>query len=80
MVAQTSASTAAIHSANFDLPGADHFCHPTAFDTALAAAHELAATKEQEKDEDSLITSVYLEKTQMPSEIPQKITITVDFG
>jgi hypothetical protein len=31
------------------------------------------------KDEDSLITSLYLMKYQMPAEIPKKITITVDF-
>ncbi len=31
------------------------------------------------KDEDSLITSVYLVKSQMPADIPRKITITVDF-
>ena len=31
------------------------------------------------KGEDSLVTRLYLTKTQMPSEIPQKITITVDF-
>jgi hypothetical protein len=31
------------------------------------------------KDEDSLITSLYLMKSQMPAEIPRKITITVDF-
>ena len=30
-------------------------------------------------DKDSLITHVYLEKSQMPTEIPRKITITVDF-
>jgi hypothetical protein len=31
------------------------------------------------EDEDSLITSVYLIKSQMPAEIPKKITITVAF-
>ena len=31
------------------------------------------------KDEDSLITSVYLIKSQMPAEIPKKITVTVEF-
>ncbi len=31
------------------------------------------------KDEDSLITSVYLVKSQMPAERPSKITITVEF-
>jgi len=32
------------------------------------------------EDMDSLITSVYLQKSQMPAEmIPRKITITVDF-
>jgi hypothetical protein len=32
------------------------------------------------KDEDSLVTSLYLKKSQMPTEmIPRKISITVDF-
>jgi len=31
------------------------------------------------QDEDSLITSVYLKKSQMPADIPRKITVTVDF-
>ena len=31
------------------------------------------------KDEDSLITSVYLVKAQLPAVIPKKITVTVDF-
>jgi hypothetical protein len=31
------------------------------------------------KDEDSLVTSLYLMKSQMPAEIPKIITITVDF-
>ena len=31
------------------------------------------------KDEDSLIKSLYLMQSQMPAEIPKKITITVDF-
>ena len=31
------------------------------------------------KDEDSLITSLYLMKSQMPAEAPKKITVTVDF-
>jgi hypothetical protein len=32
------------------------------------------------KDEDSLVTSLYLKKSQMPAEvIPRKVTITVDF-
>ena len=30
------------------------------------------------KDEDSLVTSLYLMKSQMPAEIPRKISITVD--
>ncbi len=31
------------------------------------------------KDEESLITSVYLMKSQMLADIPRKITLTVDF-
>ena len=31
------------------------------------------------KDEDSLVTSVYLMKSQMPAEVPRKITVTVEF-
>ena len=31
------------------------------------------------KNEDSLVTSLYLNKSQMPVELPRKITITVDF-
>ncbi len=31
------------------------------------------------KDEDTLITSVYLIKSQMPAEVPKKITVTVEF-
>jgi len=31
------------------------------------------------QDEDSLITSVYLVKAQMPAEKPRKITVTVAF-
>ena len=31
------------------------------------------------KDEDSLITSLYLMKSQMPAEAPKKITVTVEF-
>jgi len=31
------------------------------------------------KDEDSLITSVYLIKSQMPAEAPKKVTVTVAF-
>ena len=31
------------------------------------------------KDKDSLITSVYLEKSQMPAEAPKKVTVTVEF-
>ena len=31
------------------------------------------------KDENPLITSLYLMKSQMSAEIPRKITITVDF-
>jgi hypothetical protein len=31
------------------------------------------------KDEDSLVTSLYLMKDQMPTDLPRKITITVDF-
>jgi len=31
------------------------------------------------KDGDSLVTSVYLQKSQMSENLPRKITITVDF-
>jgi hypothetical protein len=31
------------------------------------------------KDEDSLVTQLYLKKSQMPAELPRKITITVEF-
>jgi len=31
------------------------------------------------KDEESLITSVYLIKSQMPADIPRQITVTVAF-
>ena len=31
------------------------------------------------KKENSLVTSVYLEKTQMPADKPKNITITVEF-
>ena len=31
------------------------------------------------KDENPLITSLYLMKSQMPAELPKKITITVEF-
>ena len=31
------------------------------------------------KDEDSLITSVYLIKSQMPAAVPKKVTVTVEF-
>ncbi len=31
------------------------------------------------KEKDSLITSVYLMKSQMPAEIPKKVTVTVVF-
>ena len=31
------------------------------------------------KDEDSLITNVYLIKSQMPAEAPKNITVTVEF-
>ena len=31
------------------------------------------------KDENSLITNLYLMKSQMPAEAPKKITVTVDF-
>ena len=47
---------------------------------------ELTLTKETKrtfvykpKDEDSLITNLYLMKSQMPAEAPQKITVTVEF-
>ena len=47
---------------------------------------ELALSKEtkgtfvyKSKDEDSLITNLYLMKSQMPAEIPKKITVTVEF-
>ena len=31
------------------------------------------------KEKDSLITSVYLMKSQMPAEIPKRVTVTVEF-
>ena len=31
------------------------------------------------KDENSLVKSVYLEKSQMPAEVPKSVTITVEF-
>ena len=31
------------------------------------------------KEDNSLVTSVYLVKTQMPADIPKKITVTVEF-
>ena len=31
------------------------------------------------KDESPLITSLYLQKSQMPAEAPKKITVTVEF-
>ena len=31
------------------------------------------------KDENPLITNLYLMKSQMPTEAPKKITVTVDF-
>ena len=47
---------------------------------------ELTLTKETKgtfvyasKDENPLITNLYLMKSQMPAEAPKKITVTVDF-
>jgi hypothetical protein len=47
---------------------------------------ELTLTKETKgtfvyasKDENPLITSLYLQKSQMPAEAPKKITVTVEF-
>ena len=31
------------------------------------------------KDENSLITNLYLMKSQMPEEAPKKVTVTLDF-
>ena len=31
------------------------------------------------KDEESLITSLYLMKSQMPAEIPKRVIVTVEF-
>ena len=46
---------------------------------------ELTLTKETKgtfvyapKDENPLITSLYLQKSQMPAEAPKKITVTVE--
>jgi hypothetical protein len=47
---------------------------------------ELTLTKQtkatfvyKSKDEDPLISSLYLQKSQMPAEAPKKITVTVEF-
>jgi hypothetical protein len=47
---------------------------------------ELTLTKETKgtfvyasTDENPLITSLYLQKSQMPAEAPKKITVTVEF-
>jgi hypothetical protein len=47
---------------------------------------ELTLTKEtkrtfvyKSKDENPLIKSLYLMKSQMPAEVPKKITVTVEF-
>jgi hypothetical protein len=31
------------------------------------------------KDENPLIKSLYLQKSQMPAEVPKKVTVTVEF-
>ena len=31
------------------------------------------------KDKDSLITNLYLTKSQMPVEIPKRVTVTIEF-
>ena len=31
------------------------------------------------KDEDSLVTNLYLMKSHMPAEAPKKVTVTVEF-
>ena len=47
---------------------------------------ELTLSKETKRtyvyksnDENPLITSLYLQKSQMPAELPKKVTITVEF-
>jgi hypothetical protein len=68
-----------------DMVGAYEINQPTIRNT-MSKQIELTLSKETKGtfvyasiEENSLITNLYLKKSQMPAEAPKKVTVTVDF-